>query len=1249
MINCSCRRFLTVAVASLSSLGACAETIHAFSTTGYWGAYQSVHGDGVHFSDTNNWNWGDMVGGVEIGLPSSSATDTKIRLFMYGGTAVNDWADDFFVNQYLFARLRQSNTVSGNALNVGSGAIVLNDKEAGVDVATQRIETVVRSVTNNFAVTVPANFALEFHGPIVQSGYYTGDQNITFLNSGTLLLRGGVDYGRELPSNQSLSSTISGPGDVIVESDVRLPIVVLKDGAHLIIRNGAKFEVWQYPLFSYYQQCTVDVEDGYFLNYSRTYSSERSDVTTTFNVRSKGTLDIGTYGLLLGYNGHSVVNIYDGGRMWMRAGGANTINYYGHTDFNLYGGELHCGNNYYGDGRIWLDRQKVKDDTTPSTVNLAGGEVFGTGFRHYAAAAGASVPVNICLDGVTFRQTATSSFFAGGNPPTYAPHDRVRFYMRAGGCTIDTREFNTDWTTVVLRGTDVANGEDGDLVKIGSGKLTVSTNFLFSGKTIVKGGSLAVGAGNYISGGVDLRPSTTLSFTGTSLALASLASRSGIVKLNSGQSLSLSAAPVIDGQIVFDVTVANGTRTLITAPGMTSGLAALCAVKTPVSGKSCEFSVDGDNLVLVVADGTAPAAPVFPASEDASRIYQSSGTATIADSGVERFGGAGTFNYTASGDVTFAPKAVRATGNITLALADGAGDVTLSGPPVKETASEYPAFKFSSGWDNAIRFVGDWSNTWPYEDFGFNFSWTSGNFIYGPELESTKLVQSIAFHTNSSHTVCQSTLPLAASTAVGAVDPMVPSGDRAFVLDGGTVKVTGAGEGSLADFLCGATTFAIGAGGGAIDTCGHDVTITQTLTPTGAVSGTFTKDGEGTLTLAGRSNAIFGGLAVSNGTLVASFDTSLRRPYPAGAMAIWSFDGDNPYEDKTGHGYDLLQAHPDVAAVEFTDVNGMSGKAAKWSSDTTGGSLYVSPENITKTYTDPKRATISAWVRFTNRLPTTASNILSTRTKVDFESGAGNSGFDLAYGQISSTVGYGFTTIWNGGKASIPNSVVGNTPSLDAWHHLVMVSDGTCYKSYLDGVCYTNVTNGSNVPQFLPNNYMITLGEGYAGREFMAKGGMVDEVAVYLRRLSDDEVQSLYAAQTQSGAFDLAVAQGATWDMNASTSTVKTVSGSGTVTNGKLVISEKLVVDLSAGALAVDKLSFGEHGVVDLGCEETDRLATGRFAILTFNELDAEGRTALGGWTMTNAGRNSKCVNLAVEGNTLFCNVTPRGTVILLR
>ena len=81
----------------------------------------------------------------------------------------------------------------------------------------------------------------------------------------------------------------------------------------------------------------------------------------------------------------------------------------------------------------------------------------------------------------------------------------------------------------------------------------------------------------------------------------------------------------------------------------------------------------------------------------------------------------------------------------------------------------------------------------------------------------------------------------------------------------------------------------------------------------------------------------------------------------------------------------------------------------------------------------------------------------------------------------------------------------------------------------------------------------------------------------------------------------------------------------------------------------MDKLSFGEHGVVDLGCEETDRLATGRFAILTFNELDAEGRTALGGWTMTNAGRNSKCVNLAVEGNTLFCNVTPRGTVILLR
>ena len=462
--------------------------------------------------------------------------------------------------------------------------------------------------------------------------------------------------------------------------------------------------------------------------------------------------------------------------------------------------------------------------------------------------------------------------------------------------------------------------------------------------------------------------------------------------------------------------------------------------------------------------------------------------------------------------------------------------------------------------------------------------------------------------------------------------------------------MTGAGSGSLDDYLNGVTSFGIGAGGGSIDTCGNDATITQTLLPTGAETGVFAKLGEGTLTMSGAGNVIGGTLAVSNGTLIAAFDTGTRRPYPEGAMAIWDFDGEDPYADRTGHGYDLEQTHPDVVEVGFTDENALSGKAAKWSESTVGGALNATCITSTRF----NRQSVSVWVRY-NSLTADKGNlgILSTRCKNDWSANGNN--FDLAYKTVWNTNGVstgglkGFGTVWDMAQASIWDPLVGHAPSVNEWHHLVMVNDNGHYRSYLDGVCYVDRVTSSQ-PGFLSSGYLITLGQGIVTGENMNKGGMLDEVAIYGRALTDAEVAELYRQGTaKSWEFDLAVAEGAVWDMNASTATVRSVSGGGTVRNGKIVVAERLVTTQDA-ALTVDKVSFGADGTIDLGYGETERRTVGSRALLTFSELDAEGRLALKGWRLENAGAGTNTsVALRVTENAIVLDVIPKGAIVVIR
>jgi len=104
-------------------------------------------------------------------------------------------------------------------------------------------------------------------------------------------------------------------------------------------------------------------------------------------------------------------------------------------------------------------------------------------------------------------------------------------------------------------------------------------------------------------------------------------------------------------------------------------------------------------------------------------------------------------------------------------------------------------------------------------------------------------------------------------TFQSAVSPT--AGGSVFTFDGGTLEVlpqANWGTNSLDDYLNGLTELFIDQGGGAIDTCGHDIVIRQQVQRVDTATGGLTKRGLGSLTLAGPCD-IGGTATVESGAL----------------------------------------------------------------------------------------------------------------------------------------------------------------------------------------------------------------------------------------------------------------------------------------------------------------------------------------------------------------------------------------------
>ena len=210
-----------------------------------------------------------------------------------------------------------------------------------------------------------------------------------------------------------------------------------------------------------------------------------------------------------------------------------------------------------------------------------------------------------------------------------------------------------------------------------------------------------------------------------------------------------------------------------------------------------------------------------------------------------------------------------------------------------------------------------------------------------------------------------------------------------------------------------------------------------------------------------------------------------------GLVGYWSFDG------------------PDVAGVTAYDRSGQGNTGTLTSGPTRAigrigqalsfdGSddlVSVSDSNSLDLTTD---LTIGAWVRSKN-LP--ATNVDRVVAKEDVGSVGTNSyGFGvLTSGKLRFTI-FGVEDIDDTGSRTV---------STNQWFHILVAHTGTSYKFYIDGVLNSDLTNTNN-----PTANALTLLIGRRGSDigghFEFFDGLIDDVRIYNRVLSPDEIKRLY-------------------------------------------------------------------------------------------------------------------------------------------
>jgi hypothetical protein len=318
--------------------------------------------------------------------------------------------------------------------------------------------------------------------------------------------------------------------------------------------------------------------------------------------------------------------------------------------------------------------------------------------------------------------------------------------------------------------------------------------------------------------------------------------------------------------------------------------------------------------------------------------------------------------------------------------------------------------------------------------------------------------------------------------------------------------------------------------------------------------------------------------------------------YNNGLVAHWTFDGKHTtpttVEDVVGNN--------DGTTHGVVPAGGIIGQAMKF--DGVNDNISVLNSSIFNSFgTNP--FSVAAWVKTTS---TSFASLVDNKT-----AGTNNAGYNL---QIAETNGRAYFRVGTGaGQAQTGNSITNVTDG--EWHHLVGTRDASGLKIYVNGILENQNSNCGTCNVTSSQNLLFG---SYGAGGFL--DGLLDDVRIYNRALSANEVAGLYSATSSSKmqsstdslvtsglvghwSFDDATVSGNAVQDLTSNSNDGTVFGDSHPVAGK--IGQAMMFDGSGDYIRVSNIGFSSNSITVAFWAQIQRTNGLNYAFDTNNERDS--------------------------------------------
>lgn len=274
---------------------------------------------------------------------------------------------------------------------------------------------------------------------------------------------------------------------------------------------------------------------------------------------------------------------------------------------------------------------------------------------------------------------------------------------------------------------------------------------------------------------------------------------------------------------------------------------------------------------------------------------------------------------------------------------------------------------------------------------------------------------------------------------------------------------------------------------------GNTVTINGTPASVTAATSTQLTVAIPVLATSGKISINVGGQSVNS---ISDFEVLKDIPRE-GLVAFYPFNGNA--EDTSGNNLDGTAMGSPVSA---SDRFGMAGQAYAFD----GVDDYITMGNPTALQISNK-LTVAGWFNMNN---TGVNSMMGLIVKIYFDPTAGNNpkrGYYISEdGNLSSPYLHTISYTADGQNFAVNQTSTISTPG--TWMFLAFVTDGTSWSLYRDGISNTvsgTSANGNANPDGSLGDFVIGAYDG----GFLFKGN-ADDVTIYNRALSSDEVNQLY-------------------------------------------------------------------------------------------------------------------------------------------